>query len=60
MRPDSSLTVALRPEVEFRRLWGIYSAREARWLDVLFKSEQEALQSLRVLQVDGRTIRRSS
>ena len=57
MRVDASLTTAKRPEREFAKSWGLYSAKDARWLDVLFATEREALDALTVL-AGGRRSRR--
>jgi len=47
---DPSLTVALRPERDLTGRWGLYSISKDRWLDVVFVSEHEASESLKVLQ----------
>jgi len=49
-RHDASLVPALRPERDLRNRWGIYSARADRWMDVVFASEREALDAIRILQ----------
>ena len=54
MPTDVSLTVAKRPEPDLMRSWGIYSPRKDRWLDVVFRSKKEALETLKVLLQDRR------
>ena len=49
MSPDDSWTVARRVEPELKAQWGLYSVRYDRWLDMVFSSEREAAQSLRIL-----------
>jgi len=47
---DASLVPALRPERDLSCRWGIYSARRDKWMDVVFASEREAMDAIRVLQ----------
>lgn len=54
MLSDTSLTVAKRPEPSLKSSWGIYSPRRDRWLDVVYRSMKEALETLRVLLADRR------
>jgi hypothetical protein len=50
MIDDPSLTPALRPEHDLAGRWGLYSARHDRWMDVVFATEREAGESLKILQ----------
>jgi hypothetical protein len=50
MLPDPSLVAAPRPEREFAGRWGIYSVEKNRWMEVVFGSEHEANESLKVLK----------
>lgn len=50
MLPDPTLVAALRPEREFAGRWGIFSVEKNRWMEVIFGSEQEANESLKVLK----------
>lgn len=54
MPPDTSLKVAKRPEPHLERSWGVYSPRRDRWLDVVFRSKKEALETSKVLIPDRR------
>lgn len=49
MSPDDSWTVARRVEPGLKATWGLYSVRHDRWLDMVFSSEREVAQSLRIL-----------
>lgn len=50
MLPDPSLIAAPRPERDFAGRWGIYSVEKDRWMEVIFGSEREANESLKVLK----------
>lgn len=50
MLPDPSLIAAPRPEPDFVGRWGIYSVEKDRWMEVIFSSEREANESLKVLK----------
>jgi hypothetical protein len=50
MRSDPSLVAAPRPEPDLIGRWGIYSVQNKKWMDVIFGSEREASDSLKVLQ----------
>lgn len=50
MLSDPSLIAAPRPEREFVGCWGLYSVATDRWMDVIFGSEHEANESLKVLK----------
>jgi len=50
MVDDPSLIPALLPEHDLAGRWGLYSARHDRWMDVVFATEREASESLRILQ----------
>lgn len=50
MLPDPSLVAAPRPERGHSGRWGLYSPAQGRWLEVVFGSEHEANESLKVLQ----------
>jgi hypothetical protein len=39
-----------RTEPEHARRWGLYSAREDRWLDVIFGSRREAEEAFEILR----------
>jgi hypothetical protein len=50
MVDDPSLIPALRPEHDLAGRWGLYSVRHDRWMDVVFTTEREACESLKILQ----------
>jgi hypothetical protein len=50
MQPDSSLITGRRPEQDLPGRWGIYSVQHDRWIDVVFASEREAREALKVLK----------
>lgn len=45
MMPESSFVAAPRPEQDLAGWWGIYSACDDRWIDVVFASRREADES---------------
>lgn len=49
MLDDPSLIAARRPEPDLAGRWGLYSVRKDSWIDVVFASEREAEESLKVL-----------
>ena len=49
MLSDQSLKAARRPEKYFAGRWGIYSVDQNVWLDMVFNSEREASENLRIL-----------
>ncbi|MDH7975142.1 hypothetical protein QH494_23400 [Sphingomonas sp. AR_OL41] len=50
MQQDSSLITGRRPEPDLPGRWGIYSVQHDKWIDVVFASEREALEALKVLK----------
>lgn len=44
---------ARRPEKKHEGRWGLWSAREDRWLDLTFSSEREANDALDYLRKHG-------
>ncbi len=50
MQPDSSLITGRRPEPDLPGRWGIYSVAHDKWIDVVFASEREAREALKVLK----------
>jgi hypothetical protein len=49
MLSDQSLKAARRPEKYLSGRWGIYSEDQKMWLDMVFASEREASENLRIL-----------
>lgn len=45
----SDYRVAQRPEPKLDGAWGLWSAVEARWLDLLFATERDAADALNYL-----------
>ncbi len=54
MSSDTSLTIAKRPEPELQRRWGIYSPLKDQWLEVVFRTEQEAETVLKAMLLSAR------
>lgn len=50
---DSTLEAVLRPERDLKGKWGIYSTRDRRWLDVVFNTKLEAVESLMALRPES-------
>lgn len=43
------LEAKLRPEPHLPGKWGIYSRRSERWMEVVFASEREAIESIAII-----------
>lgn len=54
MPSDTSLTIVKRPEPKLQRCWGIYSPLKDQWLDVVFRTEQEAEKVLKAMLLSAR------
>ena len=50
MTPQPNFVPMLRAEPENARRWGLYSASEDRWLDVIFRSQREAEEAFEILR----------
>lgn len=50
-----------RPEDDLKGSWGLYQLRDGSWLDVVFRSQGEAIEALAVLKASlkVRPLRRS-
>ncbi|MBV9152491.1 MAG: hypothetical protein JO204_12025 [Alphaproteobacteria bacterium] len=49
MSPSAHYVRAKRQEPELRHLWGLYSPREDRWLDVVFASANQAEEAIMII-----------
>ncbi|MGI4730671.1 MAG: hypothetical protein ACRYFW_02850 [Janthinobacterium lividum] len=50
---DERIVVAEREEPDFAGRWGLFMPAEQRWLDLVFDSQKEAVEGIRVLRAAG-------
>lgn len=50
MPADPEIVPTLRPEPDLRGRWGLYMPRESRWIDVIYASEREAIDAVKIVK----------